>query len=83
MKVTANVSFLLCIISLVMPVAVDARANRFLGLKKRSATTMRSIEEREEVSDFAATQESHRALKSPATKLTFQKHEKAYDFAIN
>jgi hypothetical protein len=51
-EITFNITFLLCIISLVMPVTVDARAHSFLGLHKRSATTKRSIEERQEVSDF-------------------------------
>jgi hypothetical protein len=78
MKVTANLSFLLCIGSVVMP-AIDARANGF-GLK-RSAATKRSIEQRQEVFDFAAHQESRRDLKSPATK-RFIKHRKAFDVDV-
>jgi hypothetical protein len=53
MKVTFNVSPPLCIISLVMPVAVDARANGLPGLNELSPATTRSIEQRQEVSDFA------------------------------
>jgi hypothetical protein len=64
----------------VIPV-VDARADGF-GLDKLSAATKRSIEQGQEVFDFAATQESHHVLKSLDTKRSIE-HEKASDFATH
>jgi hypothetical protein len=88
MKARANLSFLLYISSVMIP-AIDARANG-LGLK-RSAATKRSIESQRHsiieqrhqgVFDFAAHQESHRDLKSPATKSSI-KHRTAFDVAVD
>jgi hypothetical protein len=61
MKVTSNLSFLLCISSVAMPV-IDARANGF-GLNKRSAVTKRSIEHRKAF-DAAVVHQEHRSLQT-------------------
>jgi hypothetical protein len=71
MKVTSNLSFLLCISSVVMP-AIDARTNGF-G-QKRSAAAKRSIQ-RQEVFDFAAKRESYRDLKSPVPESSINVHQ--------
>jgi hypothetical protein len=60
MKVTSNLSFLLCISSVVMP-AIDARAS---GFGRKLSASM----QRQEIFDVAAHQESHRDLKSPVTE---------------
>jgi hypothetical protein len=66
MKVTSNLSFLLCISSVVMS-AIDARTKGF-GQK-------RSIQ-RQEVFDFTAQrEESHRDLKSPMPESSINAHQ--------
>jgi hypothetical protein len=72
MKVTSNLSFLLCISSVVMPVT-DARANGFD--LKRSAVAMKRSIQRQDVFDFAAQQQLHRGLKSPVTERSINVHQ--------
>jgi hypothetical protein len=64
MKVTSNLSFLLCISSVVMP-AVDASIKGF-GRKLSAATKPTSTIKHRELFDFAAAaqQHSNRGLKS-------------------
>lgn len=73
MRITANLSLLLCISSVSIPVT-DARASGFD--RKRSAATKRSLErQRQKVFDFAAQQESHRQLKASVTESSFNVHQ--------
>ena len=87
MKAKTNLFFLLYTSSVTRP-AIDAQA---IGLSlKRSAETRRSIESqrhliekrRQGVFDFAAHPESHRDLKSRATKSSMI-HKKAFDVAVD
>jgi hypothetical protein len=73
MKVTSNLSFLLCIGTIAMPI-VQASLNGF-GLKRSAASTKSSIQ-RQDVFDFAA-QQSHRGPKSMTATALLSKHSAA------
>jgi hypothetical protein len=90
MKVTSNISFLLCIGTIAMSV-VEASLNHSFG-RMHSAATKPFLQRRQEIFDFAA-QQSHRGLKSAHTAMSLlskrsattkraDKNQKAVEVAV-